>query len=326
MTKVSRTSYNTDIRQKIGRVLQSGEDFGLTVAQESFKFGYQTALLQTTEVTTATKVDDPEWDNLRLDLIKIRTHQKGASFVAQQLGLNNDTTGNNNVNDVSTGDKVLLAVYNKYVAVANDGVTDKFLVAVGEYQDDTPEPSEATNLSFGTLATWTYQITWANAAAANAFFNAGGSYTVGVDATNIAQAGEFRRQTQSIVDLLMISGNPRTVKIDAAVFYANTTTSATNVPAGFGFVVGSGAYSTNAVQIRVFTNANTAGSASRLSLRVAILSNYTGGAASGVGAGSIGFGDNISINVEPSVVERRSVNTVVAPRPNTYSYGDWSAI
>lgn len=323
MPKISANSFNVDIRKPLGAVLTSGQIYwvnGDTQYAERYKYGYGVALAQAAAVTTSDNIDDPEWDNLRLDLIKTRTHQKGIAWVTSNLGLRNDITGNNNVNDVSTGDKVLEAVYNKYVAVAADVLTDKFIAAAGEYEDTTPAGLESgqSQITFSTSAQWQVVINWASADAANAFFNAGGSFTVGIDAATTGLTGNFRLQSDAMLALLMSGATPRTWTFAAADWYANTTTNALNV---WKTSTASAPYSADKLEIRVFTNVGTPGVASRLTIRFVLISGYAGGQPVGSGAGAVGYGDSVSLLVEPIVTERRSSNTIISPLPSSYQYG-----
>lgn len=327
MAKISRDSFNVTIRRPLGAVLTSGLTYWTssdTQYTERYKYGYGVPLLQATEVTTATNVEDLEWDNLRLDLIKARTHQKGIAWVNANLGLKNDITGTNNVNDVDTGDKVLESVYTKYATVATDILTDKFLVADGEFEDITPASlaSSSSTIVFSTSASWQLAINWSSAANANAFFNAGGSFTVSVDAASTGLTGNYKLQSDAILALLMSGGTPRTWTFSAADWYANTTTSSGNV---WVTSTASAPYSADKLEIRAFTNVGTPGSASTLYLRVVLLSGYSGGQPVGSGAGAVGYGDSVSLLVEPIVTERHSTNTIDSPVPSSYSYGNWSS-
>lgn len=327
MPKISANSFNLDIRKPLGAVLDSGNTYwasGDPQFATRFQFGYGVALQQAVAVTRADNIDDPEWDNLRLDLIKARTHQKGNIWVAANLGLQDDRTGNNNANDVTTGDKVLNSVYVKYQTVASNLLTDKFLVATGEFEEITPADlsSSATTVTFSVRASWQFVVRWANAAAANAFFNAGGAFTVGIDAVNGNYTGNQRLQSDAIAALLMSGGNPRFQTFSAVDWYDRASTTGynwkTSSPTG-------GAYSTDRVDIRVLTNTNTVGSNNTLTIRYVIESVYTGGAPSGSGAGAIGFGDSVSLTMEPQVTERRSANTIISPVPNSYTYSGWTS-
>jgi hypothetical protein len=324
--KISVTSFNTDIRKPLGAVLTSGNSFwvpGDAQYNTRYQFGYGVALQQAVAVTKANIIDDPEWDNLRLDLIKARTHQKGLAWVTSNLGLQDDRTGNNNVNDVTSDDKILNSVYVKYQTVASDILTDKFLVANGEFEIETPAElsSSSQTITFSTRATWQFVVTWANAAAANAFFNAGGAYNLGVDASNGIYSGFQRLQSDTFVALLTPGGEPNVVTFAASDWYGQASTT------GYvwkTFNVTDVRYNTNKVEIRVLTNTNTIGSSNRLTIQVRLESAYTGGAPVGSGAGAVGYGDSVSLTVEPQVSERRSTNTITAPDPTSYSYGQWS--
>lgn len=327
MPKISANSFNVDIRKPLGAVLDSGNTYwvsGDTQFATRFQFGYGVPLEQTVEVTASDNIDDPEWDRLRLDLIRARTHQKGLAWVTNNLGLQNDITGNNNANDVTTGDKILNSVYTKYQTVASNILTDKFLVATGEFEEITPADlsSSATTVTFAVRASWQFVARWTNAAAANAFFNAGGAFTFGIEAVNGNYTGNQRLQSDAFTALLMSGGNPNFQTFSATDWYGGASTT------GYlwkTFSPASGAYSTDRVDIRVLTNTNTVGSNNTLTIRVLLESVYAGGAASGSGAGAIGYGDSVSLTLEPQVTERRSSNTIISPVPISYTYGAWSS-
>ena len=326
MPKISADSFNIDIRKPLGAVLDSGNTYWVvsdTQYANRFQFGYGVPLAQSVAITKSDNIDDPEWDNLRLDLIKARTHQKGLTWVTNNLGLQNDRTGNNNANDVTTGDKVLNSVYTKYQTVASDLLTDKFLVASGEFEEITPAQlsSSATTITFSTRATWQFVVTWANAAAANAFFNAGGAFFFGVDATNGVYTGFQRLQSDAFANLLAPGGTPTLLTFQAANWYGNASTTGYTLAS---YNLADARYSTNRVDIRVLTNTNTIGSSSRLTIRVVLESVYAGGAPSGGGAGAVGYGDSVSLTLEPQVTERRSTNTIISPVPTSYAYGTWT--
>lgn len=328
MAKISVASFNTDIRKPLGAVLTSGNTYwasGDAQFATRFQYGYGVPLTQTVGVTTADNVDDIEWDNVRLDLIKARTHQKGLAWVTTNLGLQDDRTGANNANDVTTGDKVLSSVYTKYVTVASNIVTDRFLVAANEFEDVTPALLDGvqTPVTFSTSATWQTTIYWSNAAAANAFFNAGGSFSVGIEASPGSLIGNFKLQSDAMYDLLMPGGNPRTVTFGATEWYTYASTGGVLWTSAS---VASGAYTADKIEIRVLTNTGTIGSSSRLTLRVTLVSGYAGGQPSGSGAGAIAFGDQISLLLTPLVSERHSVGTITSPLPIDYDYGNWTVI
>lgn len=326
MAKISADSFNLDIRKPLGAVLDNGNTYWVSGDSQyttRYEFGYGTALQQTVAVTKADNIDDPEWDNLRLDLIKARTHQKGVQWVTTNLGLQPDRTGNNNANDVDTGDKVLNSVYVKYQTVASNLLTDKFLVATGEFQDETPAALSASTslVEFKNRAQWQFTVFWENASKANQFFNSGGAYFFGIDATNGNETGFRRLQSDAFAALLAPGAVPTVQTFSAADWYGDANTQ------GYlwkTFAVADERYSTNRVDIRVLTNTNTRGASSRLTIQVRLESVYAGGTATGTGDGSIGYGDQVSLNLEPQVTERRSVNTIVSPTPIDYDYSNWS--
>lgn len=321
MSKITRDSYNVEIRNKVGAVLDSGTTYFPSTTSNRYQYGYGTALTQTTAVGQQ-KIDDTEWDNIRLDLIKARTHQKGATWVANNLGLQNDIPGGaNNVFDVAAGEDITAAIYTKYTGVASDCVTDRFLVGPGQSEETTPAAlsAEEQGVTFSVSSSWFFKVQFSSAAVANQFFNSGGAYKIELDATHgpANLSGERRRQSEAMISAINKLG---TFTFGATEFYAVQSTT---------FKVlkeerESGAYSANEAQIRCRVDNAEAGSASSFDLGFRLTSDYVGGGLSGTGAGAVYYGDQISLNLTANVSRVRSINVVVGPTPSTEIYNDWS--
>jgi hypothetical protein len=330
MSKITQTSYNNDLRKRLGAVLENGPTF-YTLAEKPnrHEFGYGTSLRQTTAVTSTTKVDDPEWDRIRLDIITARSHQKGPAFVVNNLTLQNDTSLFNNPFDVNSiddsrpgyaPDKIKLSVFNYYKSIIDNIETDKFLADSTELEPTTPVQSSVYNLSFSASAVWDFSAVFDSGAAACQFFNSGGSFKFNFESASLDGIGPVGKQSRDFVEMLTRLG---TRTFAAPEFYANHRTTITSATPAWASVTSTDtSYSTNNVRLFASTNNATLGSASRLTVRFTLTSGYGGGAAIGTGDG---FGDLVKISVEPQVEVIRSNNIIVSPRPASYSYGQISA-
>ena len=315
MGKITRDSFNVDIRNKVGAVLDSGSTYFPSTTANRYQYGYGTALTQSSAVGQQ-KIDDSEWDNIRLDLIKTRTHQKGVTWVSNNLGLQSDIPGGaNNVFDVSAGEDITEAIYNKYKGVADDCVTDRFSVGTGQSEESTPSALSAVEqgLTFSVQATWFFKVQFSSAAVANQFFNSGGAYKITLDATHgpANLSGESRRQSEAMISAINALG---TFTFGATQFYSVQSTT---------FKVlkeerVSGAYNANEAQIRCRLDNAEAGSASSFDLGYRLTSDYQG-------AGSVYYGDSISLNLTANISRVRSINVVVGPTPLSETYNSWSS-
>jgi hypothetical protein len=331
MSKITRASYNDDLRKRLGAVLDNGQTF-YTLAEKSnrHEFGYGTPLRQTTAVTSTTKVDDPEWDRIRLDIITTRSHQKGPAFVVNNLTLQEDNSLFNNpfdvnsINDPRPGyapDLIKLSVLNYYKGIIDDIETDKFLADSTELESTSPVTSTVTNLNFSSSAVWDFSATFASGAAACQFFNSGGSFKFNFEAVSLDGLGPVGRQSRDFVEMLTRLG----VRTFAAPqFYANhRTTIVAATPTWASVTSTDAAYNpVNTARLLASTNNATLGQASRFTIRLSISSGYGGGVA--IGAGD-GFGDSVKISVEPQVEVIRSNNIIVSPMPISYNYGQLTA-
>lgn len=326
MAKISRESFNDTLRKRLGAILDSGLSYYTSAEKaDRYAFGYGTELRQTTAVTTTTKVDDPEWDNIRLDIIKARTHQKGPTWVSNNLLLQNDTTTNNNIFDVNSiddpryaPDKIKETVFNYYNARITDLETDKFLADSSELEESAATDSEATNLTFATSARWEFTTTFSTAAQACQFFNSGGVIRLTFNASSRDVGGPAGKQSRDFVSMINSFG---TRDFGATQFYANHRTAiGTATPAWASATSEDSAYSQNSIKLQARTNNNSQGSANVVVIRMVIESGYSGGQPIGNGDG---FGDSVKIEVEPSVDIVRSNGVIVSPLPSNYSYGDW---
>jgi hypothetical protein len=330
VSKITRDSYNVDIRTKVGAVLDDGPTYLSNVADD-YTYGYGIALSLTSNVGQQ-KIDDSEWDSIRLDMIKARTHQKGTTWVATNLGLQNDIPGGaNNSFDVTAGDDITTVIYNKYKSVADDIIADKWAVVVPEQaSDSTPSAvsSRQTSLTFGGSAVWELSVAFSSPAAANRFFNAGGGVNINFSVVHTGSlSGEFRKQSEDMLaNIQSMQGGANSYRFFGAQqwYTRNNTTYGTNAAEWYSDG-GGGAYSSNLALLETRKDNAQAGDASILYIQLTLESQYTGGVASGSGAGAIGYGDSISLRITPNVTIRQSRNVVVTPGPSSYNYGNWSS-
>jgi hypothetical protein len=322
VSKITRDSYNVDIRNKVGAVLTNGDTFLPSATADKYQYGYGIALTQTSSVQQ-TRVDDAEWDNIRLDLIKARTHQKGTTWVTNNLGLQNDIPGGtNNVFDVTIGDDITLSIYNKYVSVANDCISERFSIGPGQSELLTPDSlsSVEQEIYFSGLANWTFTVTFPTASVANQFFNSGGSYNLSLSVahgTSPTLTGNRRSQSEAMITAINGLGS---YVFDATKFYDLRQTTFKDLVTS----LSPNPYSVNEAIIRGRLDNATPGLARSFTLGFQLRSDYTGAGLSGSGAGAVYFGDQISLQVE-SIVERRRANgTVTGPTSQTEIYGAWA--
>jgi hypothetical protein len=149
--------YN-NIQTKIANILGVGSGqsgYGQTVASS--------------QVAANSLIDDAHWDNLRADLLKARQHQTGVDEAA-------------NLTDVDVGQIVDDVVITPYETFATTVETNKFAIAANQQEQSATvsDTSRRTIFSGITSSSWNGTLTgsviytFASAADARYFFNAGG--------------------------------------------------------------------------------------------------------------------------------------------------------
>jgi hypothetical protein len=245
------------------------------------------------------------------------------------LGLQNDIPGGaNNTFDVAAGEDITTAIYNKYTSVANDTITDKFLVGAGEFDRVSAASPTQTNITFDNNASWTFTATWDSASLANKFFNSGGAIYLNFSVTTNTSGGntgEKRRQSDDMRDNIqsLQGGSSSYVEWGASQWYNSSYNSTTYVE--WLSDGGSGAYSDNEAILQVSKDNAGLGTARTMRFKLQLNSDYEGGGLSGTGAGAIFYGDNIQLTITPNVEIRTSKNTIIGPSPSSVSYGSWSS-
>ncbi len=299
----------TNLRKKTGRVLDSGQTYiqsGETQFATRYQYGYGVALdAANVAVNTDTKIRESQWDAMRLDIIKARTHQAGSGTLT----------------NVALYGSILYSTYEQYDTLATTINSSRFQVAVGEYEDTTPSglaTLPAQPVTFSAQAQYSAVISFATAGDANAFFNAGGgffltpTFTPSVSGPNAPHSNSW----QTICDTAntSLNGGPR--------FFGGTDYYATGLTERvFHSQNGSGSYSGNQLQYIATTNNGVPGLATVLTLIIRFRDSYNGGQSVGQG---VGYGDSASGLCQTSVIQRKSANTIIGPGPGGYGQNNWS--
>lgn len=123
--------------------------------------------MTSSQVSANPLINDAEWDLLRADINRVYRHI---------------TNANSTINDVVEGSLVLAADANAYKTAADFCETNK--ATVHPSQLTTAVVSTSLTTPWNGLRTWTYRATWANANAADYWFNLGGYFVVDVSGSN----------------------------------------------------------------------------------------------------------------------------------------------
>jgi len=205
---IEDVDYNR-IRNKIAQVLGPGGTNPLTgAANPNFGYGQN---LQSSTVSLGNTVTKEQWDNLRWDIVNARVHQTGSVPSIQTVTANS---------------KIQASVLN-YESIADAAITNRLTVAPSNLAPEGGTPSTGASttrtLSWSTTVTSTVTVTFASAAQARYFFNAGGKIRFGstfVRSLNNAQNISWEN---------LLTG-PRIITFDVSFFYA--LTSSFTSPAG----------------------------------------------------------------------------------------------
>lgn len=168
---VRAQDYN-NLRNKVFQVLGSGGTNPNTGSADT-GFGYGQTLVSE-EVAPYQTVGFAHMNNLRSDIIKVRKHQTGAVVSLPSFSLNSSISASE---------------FNKFITEADNGVTNRFVIAddqgVIETRNDSPTGSgsvggiisQRTN-SWNTVLTHEVRVTFRTATSARYFFNAGGQLRI----------------------------------------------------------------------------------------------------------------------------------------------------
>jgi hypothetical protein len=244
-------------------------------------------------------VDDTQWDDLRLDIIKARTHQSGVPVLT----------------DVAQGDLISTAVFGEYLTLVQLAIANKDEVAVGQYSDVVPPTlvNPQLQVSFSNFAYHRTSVAWNDATEANQFFNAGGGFLVSF-AFNNSIPGPAGNQGREFGVLASQMGS----RFFGLSQWRNSTSNWNN----FAPIQTSsnGNYSGNTLQFLSRLNTSSSNDAAQLTFEIRMFSDYTGEPPSGSGAGSISYGDQVTGSTDISILQRQAVNSITSPTPVAWAY------
>lgn len=279
MANVGSQIFNSDynaIRNKVINILGSG------AGQSGYGQTIQSALVaQGNQVTSA------QWDSLRYDIINAAVHQNGSLP---------------GISSVSTGQTIRFGTTNpnnQYDALADLIVTNKFLVADGQYVIDAGTTTTFVN-DWNTAVSNTVTVTFSTAEQARYFFNSGGKIRFRSSRTG----GSSTAQNSSWSNLLTGVG---TVSFGANTqgcnFYNLTNTFQTVYTLG-----ANSPYASNNFLIRAYSNVtdNSAGGATVITFNIIWSDNYAYS-----GAGVPATVDNVNGTLTLIVEELRASGTLL---------------
>ena len=148
--KIRATDYNT-IQYYAERALGIGDTY----------WGYGQNVLSS-QVQLEDTITAEQWDNLRLDLLRIRQHQTG-------------TNETGNLTDVTTSTLISEAIRAQYGAFATVCVANKFTCHPSQGTVEAVQTATRTR-TWKSLVYHYVQVTFASADAARNYFNAGGEF------------------------------------------------------------------------------------------------------------------------------------------------------
>jgi len=229
-TVILANRYNT-LRDQVNLILGSSTSVTPTYGYgQSFTTQSVTGTGSVTDPLDADKISAEDYENLYIDLIRIRAHQLGASSVT----INPFVVGDYDINLEDT-DKVEEIYMQGLESLATDIDTDKFLVdattqlSVSALLDS--QNAVITSTRYNTVSgNWNgtinhiFQVTFASAIARQEFFNAGGQIRC---SANVAYTGSQAKT---------VDWQTRLSAMGAISFKANATSSSTG--AGTGYSIG----------------------------------------------------------------------------------------
>ncbi len=293
---ITASSFNTDLREPIRKLIEGD--------QNDIQTGYGGAMLSSNIVKDPQTnlyplVDDEQWDNLRLDIIRVRTHQAGVPTIT----------------DVAQGNNVTLAIYGEYLTLVQLATAGKDDVAVGQYSDVVPPTlvNPPLNVSFSNFAYHRTTAAWNNPTEANQFFNAGGGFLVNFTFNN-SLIGQAANQGVEFGALASQMGS--------RFFGVNNWRSSTSNFVDWTPLVTSsnGNYTGNKIQFRSRVDGGGPNTSAQLTFEIRMTSDYQGLGASGSGAGSVWYGDQITGQANIQILQRQSTGSITGPTPVAWSY------
>ena len=293
MANITADSFNIDLRQKISSVIVTG--YGGTMLSNPIVRDPGTNLYPL--------VDDSQWDDLRLDALAARVHQIGTQPA---------------LTEVNAADLISTAVFDQYLTLAEQIVLDSGNVAVGQYQDVVPTNlvNPTLTVNFGKTAYHRTTVTWANAAAANQFFNSGGGFLVRFEFTPTltGPAGAQSRVFQDLSNQMGQRFFGKTQWTSATSNYVNWTNTVTSSDSTYGG---------NFLRFRAAINTSNHLLAAQLTFEVLLESVYTTFGPSGAGAGAISYGDQAGGFAAIDILQRLSY--INNPSPVTTEFWNYDA-
>ncbi len=295
MADITASSFNDDIRNKIQQVIEDG--YGDTLASS--------LIVRDPGTNLYPLIDDTQWDNLRLDIVKARVHQIGTQPTLAELP------------DVDEQDVISTAILEKYIGLSDRALIDIGLVANGQYEDVIPPTlvNPEITVSFSGDAFHRTTINWATPTQANQFFNAGGGFLLSLSL--ISQiSGPQGAQSRDFENLA--------VQMGTQFFGREKWRSSTSNYTDFASPVTSSdsAYSGNRIRFRAATNSSSFSLSNQLILEVRLESFYGAGVPSQFG---IGYGDQVGVLAGINILQRQSTLAISAPTPTGFVYPiSWS--
>lgn len=295
MADITASSFNDEIRNKIQEVLEDGYGDTLT-----------SSLIVRDPITNLYPlIDDVQWDNLRLDIVKARVHQIGTQPTLAELP------------DVDEEDVISTTILEKYVGLAERALIDIALVANGQYEDIIPPTFSNPELTvdFSGDAFHRTTVTFTTPQQANQFFNAGGGFLLSTTLLPLltgpqgAQSRDFQQLAVNMGTKFFGRSNWRTSTSNYSDF-ATPVTSTDSI------------YSGNRIRFRAALNSSSSTLANQVILEVRLESVYASGIPNQNG---VGYGDQTRLLAAIDILQRQSALSVTSPLPASYSYaGSWT--
>lgn len=290
MADITASSFNDGIRTKMIEVIEQGYGDSLSSAD----------IIRDPVTNIFPIIDDTQWDNLRLDIVKARVHQIGTQPTLTELP------------DVDEQDVITTVILEKYIDIANRAVLDIGVVANGQFEDVIPPTLFNPDLlvEFSGDAFHRTTINFTTPLAANQFFNSGGGFLLSINL--ISQlSGPSGAQSRDFATLGFLMGTHffgRTQWRASTSNFADFAPSQTSTDP---------IYSGNRVRFRAATNSSSFSLSNQLILEVQLSSVYASGLPSGSG---VGFGDQVRLLAGINVLQRQSALSIISPKPSSYSY------
>jgi hypothetical protein len=336
---ISRTEYNS-IYNSIKNVL--GDD-GVTP-----QHGYGRTL-QSSEITTAKIIESEDMLALYNDLVKARTHQKGATNLAwtNATGLNSPSDAEivgvyaadvgSNPNNPSEVTSLYAAAdtnegFADFELAATDIINGRFLVGAGQTSISQAAASTrntqwgGNDISApGSFINHTITITWANANERRYFFNSGGEIRFAADFANPTTGGTWTSGTKNQIWQQMASSqgtivfgaegtdatgtNPGTGS-SIGNYYGNWSATSSSNPVTIYSKSGSGVYAENTYSIKAWQTATN-------SLRFNIIFQDSDLGDNTTGANGTPIDEFVTADTTSTVTLKTATGVLLIPIPAT---------